>query len=621
MKGKIMRAKNRLLNTNFSPTNRRLLTVFLSCLATLVLFLMPMTFVSVTTAQKSADNLATAPTAIIYDNGPLATGTLARNGTSTAPAGTQWSEASWDFGDNTTSNTLSGVGCQVIGAATANRCADDFNVPVGQTWTINQVIGFAYQTGSVANPIIGANLRIWLGRPGDPGSTIIFGDTSTNRIGTVTDAGLYRIFNSGPPGNTATGTTRIIRQVPILVSPAAVLTAGNYWVDFQFDGGASGNFSPPTTITGTRGVPGWNARQFIGPPTNTGWADSFDDGSPVTAANINCDFPFKLDGSISGAPATPASRRLDFNGDNKSDLAVARATGAGAQATWYILNSVGASSATPWGVGVGFGGADRATPEDFDGDGKTDIAVWRTDASAAHFYILQSSNGALRTEQFGRQGDDPTVVDDYDGDGKADVAVFRNTDATTNPCGGINAGVWYWRPSGTPATNFAYKCWGGSSDKAYPGDFDGDGKADFSIVRNVAGEGNVIQSLSGGGARTVIFGVSTDRYISGDYDADGRQDIAVVRQVGPIMTWYVINSGNGQSFSFQLGDSVNDYNVPGDYDGDNKTDFALWRSGTGASSGDFYLLKTFTSPLETHWGSSAASSTAPDFPVGAYQAH
>jgi hypothetical protein len=585
------------------------------------MFLLPLALVTVATAQKSANTSSTdVPTAIIYDNGPLATGPTARNGTA-APAGSQWSEASFNFGSTTEANTLAGVGCQVIGAATANRCADDFNVPVGQTWTINQVIVFAYQTGAVANPVIGANLRIWNGRPGDAGSVIVFGDTTTNRLGSSTDSGLFRIFNSGPPTNTATGTTRRIWQVNINVAPAAVLGAGNYWVDFQVDAGANGNFSPPTTITGVRGVPGWNARQFIGPPTNTGWADSFDDGTPVTAANIIQDFPFKLDGSIAGAPPVPASRTVDFNGDNKSDLAVARAATAGSQTTWYIQNSGGASTATQWGLGVGFAGGDVAVPEDFDGDGKADIAVWRSDPTAANFYILLSSNSTLRTEQFGKAGDDPTVSRDYDGDGKSDVAVFRSASGGGDPCGG--ASVWYWRPSGTPATNFAYACWGAAGDKPYPGDFDGDRKADFSVVRNNNGAGLILQDLTTAPDRTVSHGNFSDRYVCGDFDADGRGDLAAVRVNGATLTWYIIKSGGNQAFTFDLGASATDYLVPGDYDGDNKTDFGVWSSGAGANSGNFYIVKTFTSPINQKFGQSSATDVLPkpDYPVATYRVY
>lgn len=617
-----MRATTPLRNIGYVPTRRKLLTVILGSLLTVQLFLAPLMVTPVSierTATAATPTAAAAPTAIIYDNGPLATGTVARNG-SVAPMGSQWSEVSWDFGVTTQSSTLAGVGCQVIGATTSNRCADDFNVPPGQTWTINQVIYFVYQANAAVNPVVGANLRIWNGRPADVGSTIIFGDTTTNRLASSVDSGMFRIFNSGPPNNTATGTTRRLWRVTVNVAPALVVTSGNYWIDFQTDGGAAGNFTPTNTITGTRGAPGWNARQFIGPPTNTGWADTFDDGTPVTAANVPNDFPFKLEGSIAGAPATPTSRTMDFNGDNRSDFVVARSTGAAAQTTWHMLDSAGGLSTTPWGVGVGFAGGDRVTPEDFDGDGKTDIAVWRAnpgDPNLSVFYILQSSNNTLRSEQFGKQGDDPSVVDDYDGDGKADLAVFRNSNLGSEPCGG--AAVWYWRPSGTPATNFSYACFGAGGDRAYPGDYDGDGRADFSVVRDNAGNGEIYQQRTTAGPRSLAFGLTSDRYVTGDFDGDNRADLAVVRSTGATLSWFFQKSSTGTLHSFVLGASATDYIVPGDYDGDNKTDFALWRSGAGA--GNFYLLKSFTSPVQFKFGDSAANLTAPDYPVAAFKVY
>lgn len=98
---------------------------------------------------------------VIYDNGPLSTGATSRSGVA-APAGTTWSEAQSNSGDTATSNTLAGVGCQLIGTATNNRCADDFIVPVGETWTINGLVTFVYQTGfaGATSPVVGANLRI-----------------------------------------------------------------------------------------------------------------------------------------------------------------------------------------------------------------------------------------------------------------------------------------------------------------------------------------------------------------------------------------------------------------------------------------------------------------------------
>ena len=549
-------------------------------------------------AQAQGEGVATQ----IYDNGPLSTGATARNGTA-APAGSTWSEASYDFGVTTFSNTLAGVGCQVIGTTTANRCADNFNVPVGETWTVNRVIVFGYQTNAATNPFVAANLRIWNGRPGDAGSTIVFGDTTTNRMGTVTDSLMFRIFNSGPPNNTATGTTRRIWRVPIEVSPGLVLTAGNYWVDFQLNGGAGGNFSPTTSITGARGVPGMNARQFIGPPTNTGWGDVFDDGTPVTAPNIPQDFPFKLEGFVAGAPTVPKSRTIDFDGDNKTDLAIARSASSSAQTTWVVSNSGGTSFGMQWGLGTGIGG-DVATPADFDGDGKTDVAVWRPDdlgSGKAVFYIFQSLNSTVRADQFGKPGDDATVVGDYDADGKADLATFRTNVAGFDPCGG--SAVWFYRRSTVPTEDFTYNCWGTTGDRAYPGDFDGDRRNDFSIVRNSGGSAVHYQRQSTAGDRIVPFGLFTDKFLTGDFDADGRTDFAAVRVNGASFDWYITHSGTSQLFVFPYGASASDLPIPGDYDGDKKTDFAVFRSGT------HYLYKTFTSPVITVWGSGT------DYPV------
>lgn len=554
---------------------------------------------------------------IIYDNGGLATGATTKSGVA-APAGTQWSEGQNNQGDTTSSNTTGGVGCQVIGAATNNRCADDFIVPVGETWTVSSVVTFAYQTGFAGgtSPIVGATLRIWSGFPGAAGSTIVFGDTTTNRLGSSTNSNLFRIFNTTTPApGTAPGTTRIIWQNTINVTPSAVLPAGHYWVDFQTDSGATtGNFAPPIAIPNTRGAMVYNGIQNI---NAAGWLPLIDTGNPAaTSADYGVDFPFKLNGTIAGSIGTRRSRTVDFNGDNKTDFAVARSADATSQTTWSIFDSAGATSGYAWGLGVGFATGDRATPEDFDGDGKTDIAVWRPGAAlTAAFYILQSQTNTVRFETFGQTGDDPSVVDDYDGDGKADVAVYRD--------GGSGQSFFYYRTAAGGSVTFAP--WGIGGDKPAPGDYDGDGKADLAVIRNESGAARHFHSRTTQGFVTVQFGLFTDKFAGGDYDGDNKTDICMVRANGAVYDWYVFRSSNGATFTTGalggFGSPTTDIIVQGDYDGDNRTDFGVWRTSAGAGNGVFFLAPTNSGLSGTKWGNASGSLTSPDYPVANYNVH
>jgi hypothetical protein len=291
---------------------------------------------------------------------------------------------------------------------------------------------------------------------------------------------------------------------------------------------------------------------------------------------------------------------VDFNGDGKTDFVVVRNTGGGAngQLTWfYAQNGGSGSSITNFGLN-----SDWALTADFDGDGKSDIAIWRpgTGGTAA-FYILQSSNSTLRVDQFGQTGDNALVVRDYDGDGKADPAVYRD---------GTPA-VWYYRSSLTGNVNAV--SWGTSGDLPYPGDFDGDGKSDFGIARN-AGNGQLQfwRLLSTGTVMNVVqFGSTSDFMTPGDYDGDGKTDIASVTMPGGQMRWQFLSSIDGSTTTTLWG-TGNDFPVQGDYDGDGKTDVAIFRRSGNPGDQAFWVHLSSTGATQVF-----AYGLPGDFPVAA----
>ena len=301
-------------------------------------------------------------------------------------------------------------------------------------------------------------------------------------------------------------------------------------------------------------------------------------------------------GSTLGTSArlTGPQHVVDFDGNGRTDYAVGRLV-RGTQIQWlFALNPSGATAALDWGLEL-----DEFVPEDYDGDGKTDVAVWRPgNPGAAAFYILNSLTSTVRVEAFGQTGDDPRVVGDYNGDGRADIAVFRS-------------GLWSFRtvPNGPTAT----VAWGTSGDFPAPGDYDGDGKNDFVIQRNTgSGQGAFWRFYSGGGSDVVVFGLPTDLVVPGDYDGDKKTDIVVVRRnTGGPLVWYRLMSSTGAVHTSAWGLTASDRPTQGDYDGDGKTDLAIWRS-----SGVFWV---FNSATQT--GTAVPWGTTGDYPIANFNVH
>jgi len=390
----------------------------------------------------------------------------------------------------------------------------------------------------------------------------------------------------------------IVRPVTS-ISPQRGLTIG--WTPVEMTGG----FEQGSTSVTFGGVPALqvtvhdNTRlTALAPPHAPGPVDV-----AVTTGGETTVVPgaFTYASVLSSPPPTERRARGDLDGDGATDAVVWR-PGSG---TWFGLPSSGSAGpymAVTWGVGAE---GDVPVLGDYDGDGKADPAVWR--APTGTWWILPSSHnysyGHYLAIQWGiaALGDIP-VPGDYDGDGKTDPAVWR-----------ASTGMWYWLQSSTGYSRTAFGAleWGVSAlgDVPVPADYDGDGKTDPAVWRASSGTWYWLRSLdaySRAASRVVQWGVASlgDEPVPADYDGDGLIDPAVWR--ASTGTWYWLQSGDEYLYrsagSRQWGvDALGDRPVPGDWDGDGRSDLAVWRR----SSGVWYLLMSSTGYagyLTVQWG-------------------
>lgn len=249
---------------------------------------------------------------------------------------------------------------------------------------------------------------------------------------------------------------------------------------------------------------------------------------------------------------------------------------------WYSRSrsEEGSYSAVKWGLSN-----DVLVPADYDGDGGTDIAVWRP--SSGMWYIRQSSTDQIIYAQWGMTTHHPTgglpdvpVPADYDGDGKTDIAVWRP-----------DTGFWYVLNSsnGYDQRNADIFQWGRLGDIPVQADYDGDGRADHAIFRSWENRWYIFESKAKRWNVQKFGAAGSDMLVPADYTGDGKADVAVFRSG----TWWILNSENGEAEATEFGfeDSIP---VPADYDGDGETDLAVFRKGA------WYIYESSGPRLVTH---------------------
>ena len=264
---------------------------------------------------------------------------------------------------------------------------------------------------------------------------------------------------------------------------------------------------------------------------------------------------------------TQHSNVSDFNGDGINDFAFFRPMSSG----WHVANTDGTTTQT-------FGDpSDQPISGDYDGDGRTDIAVYSKSGSRAVFRINRSSDGGVTSVRFGSDTDIP-VQGDFDGDGRLDIAIFRPLLRSWAILRSDNSGQRTLR-------------FGSPGDKPIAADMDGDGKDDPVLFTPDDGIWTWLRSSDN--RRGVLrFGLVGDIPVRGDFDGDGKADISVFRPSES--TWYTVRSSDGQIQATQFG-QPDDIPVAGKYDADSKTDIAVFRP----SEGTWYVLRSSDATVRT----------------------
>jgi hypothetical protein len=131
------------------------------------------------------------------------------------------------------------------------RIADRF--VLSEERTVERIVTYAYESNVQTPAWTGFNLNIWQGRPGDAGSQLL----ASTVMGAFDSTGSYRVSLGA---EFLENTARPIYAIQWILDPLT-LPAGEYWIDWQVEGGSSAfavpamavnpeNANDPITVSG-----------------------------------------------------------------------------------------------------------------------------------------------------------------------------------------------------------------------------------------------------------------------------------------------------------------------------------------------------------------------------------
>ena len=414
------------------------------------------------------------------------------------------------------------------------------------------------------------------------GTRLYATSTSAAEAVTVTGSGLpttTTISSAGTPGSyvlTATVTTT-----------NAIAPTGSV----SFLNGSDGNYQLASATLGTAsltsgfaGTPGPAAVSFnqaiaAGDFKNNGILDyvisSLTGSATATIMLGNGDGTFSVGASYPSGASPESVVVADFNGDGNLDIAFANSGYSGV--TILLGNgdgtfNAGASPAVGWAGSVAVG--------DFNGDGIPDLAVSNNASGYAVTILLGNGDGTFTVGasvtvpqwSVNPQG---IVAMDFNGDGKTDLAVTSSNGYT--PASYVVT-ILLGNGDGTFTTGQTYTT--GTSDLSIAGgDFNGDGIPDLAIANYGASTVTVLLGNGDGTftatASSPVTGRGPYAIVAGDFNGDGKLDLATAN-FGANTVTILLGNGDGTftaSTSSPATGSHPDGLVAGDFNGDGNADF------------------------------------------------
>ena len=264
---------------------------------------------------------------------------------------------------------------------------------------------------------------------------------------------------------------------------------------------------------------------------------------------------------------------------------------------------------------------------DYNGDGVADIAEFRYSTTGGqqvngrNSLLTQLSNsGAATGYELGYTATDKPVSADFDGDGKADPAVYGFLSNVSYGNEYATAATWTAQPFPNGSGRFAYIPSSGVYPAHTPGhvngtmgvntakvvivnigaldalsavaDYDGDGKADFTVyepnqarflfIPSSTFDPDTDPSLPGNAPIAVPLGKVGDVPASASFEKAGQANFAVYDAASG--TFFVRSLDGGSVTSVRLG-GPGDLPVPADFEGTGRADYVVY----DPSHGDFLL--------------------------------